>query len=577
MICKNCGGDLNLKGNVYICTNCNTSFKIETIFENTEICICYIENDKNGRRTKDSIIAQEVYQKLEYKKINTFYERVAAADIVGDDLEKIRNSAIFCAEAIVLVGTNLGNINDILNKFSDLFVNKQILPVISDLKPDELPSQLRKFQVLSLDTIGALDDLSKSVLNLLGRGDEIELEEIYNNKARKKKFVLVSIIFLVAILFCVAIVSGIGFLNKEKDEQPVITNTDIYNSAVVLVNEGKYLEAVKEFEKILEYKDSDNQIKNIYNQYDGYYKKDNITLFVDVQGGKVAEITVEKHTSNGIVKLEETVNIVNNVFFVKTNDSIGNEIEFSGKFNNNGIVIEITDTNNVSGISFEKVYEEFVFSIKTDYEFKKITKEQLFKWIDEEVTIKELAAEGYTAIYKEPASDFNSAMTNKSSDVFIYSIEFTDIDLVVTKYKTKEKDEYLYLTDEENDSPYVLGIIAPANIVCKNKIGEEANAFSDENFLYLCDAREFNCDLCVAEGIDDKLAIISYGFQTPDNNIIKSSTRIGLLSKNALPSKTIELAEEIHSSYPDVDAHSGARCEVYDFEHMRYYNLHSGN
>ena len=73
MKCSNCGGELIFNNGVGICESCNSTYRIENVFENIDVCLCYIENDENGRRTKDSIIAGEVYKKLESKKINCFY------------------------------------------------------------------------------------------------------------------------------------------------------------------------------------------------------------------------------------------------------------------------------------------------------------------------------------------------------------------------------------------------------------------------------------------------------------------------------------------------------------------------
>ena len=90
MKCQNCGSETIFTNGMAVCTSCNTQYKIDHVFENAEVCICYIANDNNGRRTKDSILSQELYQKLEAKNIRTFYERVTASDLADDDLEQMR-------------------------------------------------------------------------------------------------------------------------------------------------------------------------------------------------------------------------------------------------------------------------------------------------------------------------------------------------------------------------------------------------------------------------------------------------------------------------------------------------------
>ena len=60
MKCRNCGGELIFRDNMGFCPNCGSNQKIDSVFENTDVCICYIENDIAGRRTKDSIISAEI-------------------------------------------------------------------------------------------------------------------------------------------------------------------------------------------------------------------------------------------------------------------------------------------------------------------------------------------------------------------------------------------------------------------------------------------------------------------------------------------------------------------------------------
>ena len=65
MKCKNCGGELIFQNGMGLCESCKNTYRLDYGFENTEVYICYTESDAQGRRTKDSIIAEELYQKLE--------------------------------------------------------------------------------------------------------------------------------------------------------------------------------------------------------------------------------------------------------------------------------------------------------------------------------------------------------------------------------------------------------------------------------------------------------------------------------------------------------------------------------
>ena len=65
MRCKNCGAELTAKNGLYICESCGSTSEISLGYEVSDVYIAYIESDEQGRRTKDSIIGQEIYNKLE--------------------------------------------------------------------------------------------------------------------------------------------------------------------------------------------------------------------------------------------------------------------------------------------------------------------------------------------------------------------------------------------------------------------------------------------------------------------------------------------------------------------------------
>ncbi|MDO4608271.1 MAG: hypothetical protein Q4B40_03670 [Clostridia bacterium] len=234
MKCSNCGGALLYNGSVWLCQSCGNTISLDTAFENTEVFIAYIENDERGARTKDSIIANEIYRILESKNIHTFFERVSAENFAGDDLEKSRISAFSKAKVILFVGSSVDNFNYIYNKYSDYLGDKKIIPVYSSIKPELLPDGLKKLQALNFESVSLKNDLTVGVLNLLGRENEINVDELYA-KSHKKTGVLISaaaiaLVILVVVLFIVF-----------KKDNPSADNEKIYNTAISLINEENIL------------------------------------------------------------------------------------------------------------------------------------------------------------------------------------------------------------------------------------------------------------------------------------------------------------------------------------------------
>ena len=103
MKCKNCGGELTCKTDGYLCESCGSEFAFCAVYEDIDTYICYIETDETGRRTMDSVMAQEICRTLEQAKIKTFYARISADQLTGDDLEEACKAAMHNAKTVVLL------------------------------------------------------------------------------------------------------------------------------------------------------------------------------------------------------------------------------------------------------------------------------------------------------------------------------------------------------------------------------------------------------------------------------------------------------------------------------------------
>ncbi len=485
MRCSNCGGELIFKDSIGICCSCGKQQKIENAFENTEVCICYLENDENGRRTKDSIIAGEVYKKLESKNTSTFYEHISAANIVGDDLETIRHTAIFHAKIIIIIGTTTSNFSYLYEKFSKDFVGKKIIPLISGMKPENLPNELKCYQVSNFDNVGALNDLTISVLNLLGRGKEVELEDIYNKKVKSKKILIAVISSVVAALICMGFV--LGFIFMPKDEEIVLTDNDIYNNAVTLLNEEKYLEAAKEFNKIPQFKDSSNQIKRIYDRYDGYYQTEDklITFHISISDKQTTSISFEKSVEGKKVDFEGSSKIVDNIISFSFDDNFSNRGRIEVILKNNNIGVQTTVENNDNKISIGNNNLTFDLSMKTDKpEDLKVTKELVLNWLNKKTCFKDLTDLGFElefigSPYITERDSINSLQEYKiiNTDIRIYFASFD--------YKTQNLDvNEVYDIEWNETEACLIGISLPVKTIYPELVGK-TNHISYENGVLL--------------------------------------------------------------------------------------------
>ena len=67
MKCGVCGGELYFEGEIAICQNCKSQHKIDNIFENIEVCICYIEIDEISKDVYDDLLEKNASVYEDYR------------------------------------------------------------------------------------------------------------------------------------------------------------------------------------------------------------------------------------------------------------------------------------------------------------------------------------------------------------------------------------------------------------------------------------------------------------------------------------------------------------------------------
>lgn len=548
MKCKICGGELSFESGVAVCKSCNTQQKIDYVFEDSDVMICYIENDSNGRRTKDSLIAQELYQKLKATKINAFYERVSASDAIGDEIEQLRYMAIYNAKVVIIVGTSAENFNAVLEKYGKYFSDKVVVPVVADISPSDIPKDLSKYQALSYSSIGWEKDLQKAVLRILGREKEIDLLETHNKSKKLRIVIISSLIAVVLIVAGVLLFLHLNNSNSKEDTSDVsttvapLTNQQIYENAQSLVVEGKYLEAVELYLQILDYKDSEKQIKKIYDRYDGYYQdeKSNCSLYINIIEAKTVEFSFEKTINQKIVKAEDVLTLDNNQIVGTYIDNFLNEGKISISLSNEHISLSVTTEVKSDDLCFGNVNIQFNLSDKSDRPpIKAVTKELLLSWVESLTYVDDIKAAGYELEYIDTTGPYDSRFGIQ------YKIANTDVIIVTTNLDLTKYNENNNSTDQYLLDKYaVAAIIAPAEIICSEKIGNNGCAFTEKgiayipNVVYLLGPTENSVHWENLHFTLEYYESINSADKTKDLLYISGDTLIGVVSEKRLSQET---------------------------------------
>lgn len=72
-----------------------------------DVFISFKNTDNNGQRTKDSIMAEELYHALKKRNINAFYSNISIPESGEYDFGDMIDMAIEQCSIIVVVGTSI--------------------------------------------------------------------------------------------------------------------------------------------------------------------------------------------------------------------------------------------------------------------------------------------------------------------------------------------------------------------------------------------------------------------------------------------------------------------------------------
>ena len=140
-----------------------------------DVFICYKESDENGNRTRDSLLAQDIYYQLTEQGRKVFFSRITLEDMVGTQYEPYIFAALNSAKVMIVVGTKAEYMNAVWvkNEWSRFLAmmkkdrSKILLPCYRDMDPYDMPEQLSVLQSYDMSKIGFIQDLIRGVAKVL--------------------------------------------------------------------------------------------------------------------------------------------------------------------------------------------------------------------------------------------------------------------------------------------------------------------------------------------------------------------------------------------------------------------------
>ena len=281
-----------------------------------DIFISYKETDINGTRTKDSIAAQDLYEKLTAEGYKVFFSRITLEDKIGTEYEPYIYAALASSNVMITVCSSKENIESVWVKnewsrflgFAAKDSAKTLIPLYFDMDKAELPEDFAYLPAYNMKLPGFEQEFIRGIKKL------IPLPVMLLEKRKKRNKILKRIGLAAAVCAAAGVICTVPWFMKLPD----------YNTAMQLYYDRNYPEATWAFDELDGYRDSEEMkeecelswrksLANITNTYcdnsASYYVTANGTIdtFDDARGGLSDQYGINEHGMIVSVEMQGSV------------------------------------------------------------------------------------------------------------------------------------------------------------------------------------------------------------------------------------------------------------------------------
>lgn len=140
-----------------------------------DVFICYKETDAQGKRTVDSVIANEIYFELTDEGYKVFYAPITLEDKLGQEYEPYIFAALNSSKVMLVVGTRPEHFDAIWvkNEWSRFLKltksnrSKLLIPCYRDMDAYDLPDEFAHLQAQDMSKIGFINDVVRGIKKII--------------------------------------------------------------------------------------------------------------------------------------------------------------------------------------------------------------------------------------------------------------------------------------------------------------------------------------------------------------------------------------------------------------------------
>lgn len=144
-----------------------------------DVFICYKETDAQGQRTRDSVLANDLYHELTREGFRVFFARITLEDRLGQAYEPYIYSALQSSKAMVVISTKPEYVKApwVKNEWSRYLAlikagaRKTLIPAYRDMDPYDLPEEFSHLQAQDMSKLGFMQDLVRGIKKICGKDE----------------------------------------------------------------------------------------------------------------------------------------------------------------------------------------------------------------------------------------------------------------------------------------------------------------------------------------------------------------------------------------------------------------------
>ena len=334
-----------------------------------DVFICYKETDESGKRTQDSVLANDIYHQLTQEGFKVFYAAITLEDKLGQEYEPYIFAALNSAKVMLVIGSKPEYFTAVWvkNEWSRYLKlmkadrSKLLIPCYKDMDAYELPEEFAHLQAQDMGKIGFINDIVRGIKKVINK-DEPKFAVKETAAANSAVAPLLKRISLFledgnwqeADEYCERVLdsdpeNAQAYLYKLMAKMEVRKTEDLRNQAQPFDSEDMYRKTVRfadeelkntleEYNAYIKDRNEKKRIESIYNKavYDMRYARDEISYKIIIED--LAEIPGYKDADEKKKECEEKAeecrleSLYNSALKIQTVQSEDNQLRAAKQF-----------------------------------------------------------------------------------------------------------------------------------------------------------------------------------------------------------------------------------------------------